>query len=285
LTAVCPIDKIVLHPKKEIVMRDVKGKVALITGAARGMGRLLAEKFAQDGAVVVIADVDSSALEQAKRELVESGAAVHAYAFDVSDREQVYRTAEKIKAEVGPVQILVNNAGVIFKGDLLDQPDEKIETTYAVNLLGTVWMTKAYLPGMIETGQGHIVNMASASGLMGLSGGAAYGSSKWAVIGFTESVRYEMMKEKHPITFTIVCPSYVGTGMFEGAKPPKSTTFLNPKNVVDRIYMAVKKDKLWVMTPFMVNTVSPLKALLPQVVFDKMQDLLGLTHGLEGLKK
>ena len=264
-------------------MRDVKGKVVLITGAAMGMGKLLTEKFCKDGARVIMVDMNKEELKASRDQFVEQGFEVYEYVCDVSDPKQIAALATWAKKEVGPVQVLVNNAGVAFRGTLIDQDVEQISKIFDVNVKGVAWMMKAFLPDMIEANEGHILNLASASGFIGVPGAAAYASSKWAVIGLSESVRYEIRNMHKNIKFTIVCPSYVSTGMFEGVRPPRGTGFLSPKRIVNAMYDAFKKDKLYVLEPFMVKLTPTLKALLPPTLFDFMHTTLGLDKGASGL--
>lgn len=260
-------------------MRDVSRKVVLVTGAAMGLGKLLVEKFAEDGARVVMSDINEADLKQSYKEFKEKGYDVHEYICDISDREQVYKMAQWIKKELCPVNVLVNNAGVAFKGTLLDADDEGISKTYDINVKGPIWTMKAFLPDMIEINEGHILNIASASGFIGVPGLAAYASSKWAVIGLSESVRQEVERVAKNIKFTIVCPSYISTGMFEGIKAPLLTKFMSPRRIVDIIYSSFKKDKVYVLEPFMVKVTPTLKAILPTKIFDLVSFTLGISKG------
>lgn len=264
-------------------MRDVKGKIAFITGAGMGMGRLFAEKFGAEGARLVITDVNPEVLEKARAELAGAGRDVTAYVLDVADRQAVYAVAKRTAAEVGTVQILVNNAGVVFKGDLLETDDAQIAKTYDVNVLAHFWLYKAFLPGMIAAGEGHVLTMASASGMMGIAGLAPYSSSKWAVIGLCESVRYEMLKAKQNVKFTIVCPGYVATGMFAGAKAPLFTRFLSPERMVEAAYRGFLRDKVYVVEPFGAKFTPLLQALLPKRSFDRLQSYLGVNRSAQNL--
>jgi len=265
-------------------MKDVKGKVVLVTGAAMGMGKLLSEKFCEDGARVIMVDVNAESLKASIEEFKNRGFEVFDYVCDLTNRDKVYEMAEWVRENVGTVQALVNNAGVVYNGNFLDQDDEKISRTVDVNLKALMWTMKAFLPGMIENNEGHVLNLASASGFIGVPGVAVYAATKWGVIGLSESIRYELMKLKKNIKFTIVCPSYVATGMFEGVKPPKMTRFLTPQRIVDIMYDAFKKDKLYVLEPFMVKMTPSLKALLPIKAFDWVQKVFGVVTGADTLK-
>jgi len=266
-------------------MKDVKGKVVLITGAAMGMGKGLAELFAGDGARLVLWDLNAAELEKTTAELKQSGAEVHPYLCDITNRAQVHERADQVRKEVGPVDVLVNNAGVVFGGELLKVSEESIERTLQVNLVAYFWVTRAFLPDMVKKRSGHIVNLASAAGLMGVPDLTAYCASKFGVIGFSEALRLELRRAGlTDIKLTIVCPSYVATGMFEGVKPPLFSPFIPPEVMVRKIYQAVKKDKVWVLEPASVKAMPYLKAVTAQPILDFFSDLLGVNRSMRNWK-
>lgn len=262
-------------------MKDVKGKTTLITGAAAGMGKIWARRFAEDGSNLVLWDIDEEGLNQVAEELRTRGVDVMTQRVDVTDREAIYKAALKVQAETGGVDVLLNNAGVVAGGPLLEVPDEKINLTIDVDFRALFFTMKAFLPRMIERQSGHIINISSASGLVGVPHLATYAACKWGVIGLTESVRLELeLEKKHGIKFTLVCPSFVDTGMFEGAKPMFLTKMLTPEEIVDSAYKAFKRDQYWVVEPWLIKLGPPLKGILPQKLFDKINDLLGSTTSM-----
>ena len=175
-------------------MKKLSGARALITGGAGGIGKALARALAAEGCPVVLADIDASALEKAQGQLAEEGTTVHIVVVDVTSPESAERARELLHAEVGPIQILINNAGVVHGGPFLDVPLDRHLATYRVNVDGVVIMTHTFLPDLLVGHQSHLINMASASGFIGLPYGSTYASSKWAVIGFSESIRQELEK-------------------------------------------------------------------------------------------
>ena len=262
-------------------MKDVKGKVVLITGGAMGMGKGLAELFGKDGARLVLWDLNGPELEKTAGQLKQSGVEVHTYLCDITNRAQVHEKADQVHKEVGPVDVLVNNAGVVFGGEFLKVPEEKHERTLQVNLLAYFWVTRAFLPDMVAKKAGHVVNLASAAGLMGLADLTAYCASKFGVVGFSESLRLEMRRAGlKDIKFTIVCPSYVATGMFEGVRAPLFSAFLKPEVMVRKIYDAVKKDKVWVLEPASVKVMPFLKAITHQSILDWVSDSIGVNRSM-----
>ena len=259
-------------------MKDVRGKLVLITGGAMGMGKLTAFKFAEAGSRLILVDLNEEELERTAEALRRQGAQVWTFLLDITDAAGVYALGQQVQGEIGTVDVLINNAGVVQGGEFLKMDDAKIRLHYEVNVLGTIWFMRAFLPGMIAKGEGHVVNLASASGHIGVPFVAAYASSKWAAIGISESVRLEMGELGHKgIKFSTICPSYVSTGMFKGVKPPLLTTFLKPEKMADKIFEAVIKEKVLVIEPFLAKLSPPLKGLLPPVIFDKISSLLGAT--------
>jgi short-subunit dehydrogenase len=262
-------------------MKDVSGKTILITGGAVGMGLLWAEHFANDGANLVLWDIRQEPLDQAAEALRGRGVDVLTQIVDVSDRNAVYQAALKAQAETGGVDVLVNNAGIVASDDFLKTPDEKISAVIDVDLKALFWTMKAFLPRMLERNSGHIVNVSSASGFIGVPRMPAYVAAKWGVIGLTESIRLEVKgMGKDGVKFTLFCPSYVDTGMFAGARPPLLTKILKPAEVVDIAYHGFKNDQYMIREPWMVKITPALKGLLPYQLFDLVSDTLGVTQSM-----
>ncbi len=148
-----------------------------------------------------------------------------------------------------------------------------------------MWCTRAFLPGMIARGSGHIVMMASAAGLLGVPGMAAYAASKHAVIGLGESIRLELRKQGHSkIGISIICPGFVKTGMFEGVAPPLLTPWLEPDFIADKIYEGVLKDRLYIREPFMIKLIPALKGFLIPRALDWVGDLLAMDKTMDRWK-
>ncbi|MCX5859415.1 MAG: SDR family oxidoreductase [Proteobacteria bacterium] len=263
-------------------MKEIKGKVAVVTGAAMGMGRKLSEFLAADGAKVAMLDLNQKALDEAVKELRAAGAQVYPYALDITQRPQVYATADRVRKEVGAADILINNAGVVYGADFLDCPDEKFAWVMDVNVNGMAWMTKAFLPDMVAKKAGHVVNLASAGGILAVPKLSSYCASKFAVVGFSETLRMEMKKNGLPeIRFTIVCPSYVTTGMFEGVKAPMFTPWMTTEQMAGKIMKAIKKNQDYVLEPFGVKFAPLLKAILSARALDKYNIKLGVARSMD----
>lgn len=269
---------------KETIRRkkDVRGKVFLVTGGAMGMGRLVAEHFARDGARVVIWDINAGELDKTTRQMGEREWEVHPYVVDVTNRSLVYETAERVRKDVGSVDVLFNNAGIVKGGPFMEVDDEAHYATMDVNFNAYMWVTKAFLGDMMACGEGHIINIASAAGLTHVPLATSYAASKAAVVNFTDSLSHEMRRLGcKGIKFTLVCPSYVKTGMFEGVKAPLATPWLEPQEMADKIYNAYHRDKKMVTAPLMVKFVPALRGIAPRRVYEVASTILGVSRSME----
>jgi short-subunit dehydrogenase len=269
----------------EIDMETVKNKKVLITGGAMGMGRLFAEKGVEEGAKVVLWDINEKELKKTVKELKAKGGKIHSYIVDVSDPKDIERGAKQVLDEVGTIDILFNNAGIVIGANFVDHSAEDIERTIKINVLGLMHVARMFLPAMIKKKAGRIVNMASAAGLISNPKMSVYASSKWAVIGWSDSLRLEMEKEGYKdLRVTTVMPSYVNTGMFKGVKAPFLTPILKPQDVVDAAWKGMKRGDIFVRAPFMVNLTPFLKGVLPVRVFDFVAQKLNVYSSMADFK-
>jgi len=260
---------------------ELKGKNVLITGGAMGMGKSMAELFLKEGARVAIVDIREAELAKASKELSSMGH-LAAYICDISDRFSVYEMSLKVKKEFGAIDILVNNAGVVRSAPILQKSDEAIEKLINVNLMSIFWTIKAFLPDMVSKGEGVIVNMASAGGLLGVPYISDYCASKFAVVGLTESLRQEMrLAGQKNIRFIYVCPNTVSTGMFDGAKAVKGTKMLAPSDVTEKIIEGIKKGRAMIGVPSSVYLLPVIKAVLPVCLMDFICRMLGIATSSE----
>lgn len=186
----------------------IAGKVAVVTGGARSLGQADAQHLAAEGCKVAIVDLNAEGAVEAAREIETRGSTARGYACDIRDTAQVQEVVSRIESDLGPVAILVNNAGMIYTvGQLKDMRDEDWEFNLAVNLTGTFKMTRAVFTGMRERRWGRIVCMASIAGLMGGFGQTAYSTSKIGVIGFTRSVALE--GARYNVTCNAIAPGII----------------------------------------------------------------------------
>lgn len=199
-------------------MRNFQGKVAVITGAGSGIGRALALNLARRGAKLAISDVDGEALGETLVQCEKIGARTVTYELDVADRAAVYFHADAVVSEFGRVNLVVNNAGVALGADVLDMTWDDFEWVMNIDFWGVANGSKAFLPALIDSGEGHLVNVSSVFGLMGIPGQSAYNSAKFAVRGFTEALRQEMKIARHPVGVSCVHPGGIKTNIVANAR-------------------------------------------------------------------
>ncbi|NXF11520.1 RDHE2 dehydrogenase, partial [Smithornis capensis] len=268
--------------------KNVSGEIVLITGAASGIGRLLSLKFASLGATVVLWDINEEGLKETARLAKENEAArVHWYICDCSKRQDVYRVADQVKKEVGDVTILVNNAGIVTGKKFMDSPDSLVEKTMEVNIMAHFWTYKAFLPAMIASNHGHLVSIASSAGLCGVTRLSDYCASKFAAVGYAESIDMEMRTlGKTGVKTTIVCPYTINTGMFDGAKTkwPRLLPMLDAEYVAEKIITAVRRNQEMLLIPRILYVVFVLKSILPVKATVLLLDYFGALHLMDTFK-
>lgn len=266
-------------------MTKIKNKTILITGGASGMGKLMAKKCLQIGAKqVVLWDINEEQLNETTAEFERFRYKVHPYVVDVSNHEDIAWAAEDVLATVGKVDIVFNNAGIVVGKSFVEHSDADIQRTIGINVLGVMRVCKAFLPTMMDSGSGHIVNIASAAGLIPNPNMSVYASSKWAVIGWSESLRLELEEINKNLRVLTVTPSYINTGMFDGVKAPMLTPIMKPNDIVNRIIKAVEHNEIILRAPFIVNSVPILRGVLPTRVFDFVADKMGVYASMDEFK-
>ena len=204
-------------------MRTFDGKVAVITGAGSGIGRALARNLAARGAVLALSDKDEVGLIETA-EACSAGHAreVHTEKLDVSDRGAMAAYAASVAADLGRVNVVFNNAGVALHGDFEEMSYDEFEWVMDVNFWGVVNGSKEFLPHLVRSGDGHLVNISSLFGLMGMPGQTAYNASKFGVRGFTEALRTEMLIARHPVQVSCVHPGGIKTAIARNARTTRS---------------------------------------------------------------
>jgi NADP-dependent 3-hydroxy acid dehydrogenase YdfG len=241
-------------------MEGFAGKVAAVTGAGSGIGQALAVELARSGAALAISDVDTEGLAHTEEQLRAIGAPVKADRLDVTEREAFQIYADQINEHFGKVNQIYNNAGIAFTGDVEISQFKDIERVMDVDFWGVVNGTKAFLPHLIASGDGHVINVSSLFGLMSMPGQAAYNSAKFAVRGFTEALRQEMALNRHPVKVTTVHPGGIKTaiarnaGAAEGVDADLQAKFFEkrlasttPQRAAQIILDAVRKNKARVL--------------------------------------
>lgn len=198
-------------------MQGFAGKVAVVTGAGSGIGQALAVELGRSGAAVAISDIDTDGLAATEQRLKAIGVDVRADRLDVVEREAFASYADAVNEQFGTVNQIYNNAGIAFAGDVEVSQFTDIEKVIDVDFWGVVNGTKVFLPYLIASGDGHVVNISSIFGMFSMPGAAAYNSAKFAVRGFTEALRQEMLLAKHPVAVTAVRPGGIRTAIGRNA--------------------------------------------------------------------
>ncbi len=261
-------------------MTDIGNRTVVITGAASGIGRRMALELAKRGARIAAWDLDGESLDKLTGELGGSGHS--AEVVDVSEPERVREAAARVLEKSGPVHVLINNAGVVSGRRLLEVSDEQIRKTFAVNTLALFWTTRAFLPSMVERNAGHVVTVASAAGLIGVKGLVDYSASKFAAVGFDESLRMELADTAPGVRTTVVCPYFIDTGMFEGTETRFAwlLPILEEGKVAARIVRAIERNERKVVLPPAVHLIPPTR-VLPVRAFDAVAGFLGVNAAMD----
>jgi NADP-dependent 3-hydroxy acid dehydrogenase YdfG len=215
-------------------MEGFAGKVAVVTGAGSGIGQALAIELARSGAKVAISDVDTEGLAITELALKDIGAPVKSDRLDVTEREAFELYADAVKEHFGVVHQIYNNAGIAYTGDIEVTAYKDIEKIMDVDFYGVVNGTKSFLPHLIDSGDGHVVNVSSVFGLLAVPGQAAYNAAKFAVRGFTEALRQEMALNGHPVKVTTVHPGGIKTGIARNMTAAEGIDVEKLANTFDR---------------------------------------------------
>ena len=239
--------------------KSLHGKVVAITGGARGIGKATATQLVRAGARVAIGDLD---VELARATAQELGSSVTAYELDVTSRESVARFLDAVEADVGPLDVMINNAGIMPLGAFLDESDGSAERQLDINVHGVIFGMKEALPRMLARGHGHVVNLASVAGKGGFPHAATYCATKHAVIGVSEAVRQEL--KGTGIELTCILPAVVNTELGSGIEAGRAVKKLEPEEVAKAILGVLREPKFEVFVPASTGTISKVMALLPR---------------------
>lgn len=245
-------------------LKDVSSEIILITGAASGLGKGVAQRLAALGSTLVLWDVDEENNARVAEELNNStnSKRIHAMKCDLTSRENIYKCAKQVQKTVGNVTMIINNAGVVSGKSLLECSDASIQRTFDVNILAHFWIIRAFLPSMLEKNHGHIVTIASAAGFVGVSHLVDYCSSKYAAVGLHDALTHELHGlKKDGIQTTVVCPSFINTGMFAGVRSSDIAPVLEQEDVCDIIVKGIRENQRVLLIP---------KRLLANLILGRM---------------
>jgi hypothetical protein len=251
-------------------MADFAQKVAVVTGAGSGIGQALAIELARRGAKLAISDVDIQGLARTEESIRGLGAAVKTDRLDVTGREAVVGYADAVKAHFGVVNQIYNIAGIAFMGDIEVTEFKDLERVMDIDFWGVVNGTKAFLPHLIASGDGHVVNMSSMFGLFAIQGQAAYNAAKFAVRGFTEALRQEMAVAGHPVKVTCIHPGYIKTPLIQNATAAAGLNI----NALDAIFQKVAVTSPQRAAKITLNAVAKNKARVLPGADAKLSDFV-----------
>ncbi|XP_066146083.1 short-chain dehydrogenase/reductase family 16C member 6-like [Euwallacea fornicatus] len=251
------------RPKNE--PKSVKGEIVLITGTGHGIGKLLAIKYAQEGAIVVAWDINEELNTQTVHHIQKLGYKnIYGYKVDVSNRQNVMETAEKVRNSVGEVTILINNAGIMPHHSFLEHTEAEVRRIMDVNVMANFWTLQAFLPAMKQNNHGHVVSLSSMAGLVGLKNLVPYNASKFAVRGLMDGLYEEFRRSpNNNIHFTTVFPYMVDTGLCKNVEITYSTIFemMKPEYVVEKLFEAQVNNRRYVSIPKIIGYFITLKTV------------------------
>lgn len=233
-----------------VPQKSVDGNIILLTGAGHGIGRLTALRLAKKGATMVLWDLNEKGNEDTAQQIRTEGGTAFTYTVDVTDKERVKEVAKNVKNDIGKVNILINNAGILVGQSILDLTDDQILRTMNVNALAHFWTVRAFLPDMLEADYGHIVTIASVAGYVGSAYLTDYTASKFAARGLNDALEYELNQvfNKKGIRLTCVNPFYVNTGLIDQYYSRFIPT-LKEEQVADAIVDGMLRNKRHIFLP------------------------------------
>lgn len=264
--------------------KSIKNKTVVITGAGSGIGKGIAKKLAENGAKVIVADINLSNAEKTAAEIREikfenRSADAFAVQCDVTSYESVKNLARVTKAQYGRASILINNAGIVNGKSITELTKENIELTFQVNVISHFFTIKQFLPDMLEANEGHIVTIASFGGHVGTDKLVDYSASKFACVGLDEALRSELKLMGSDIKTTCINPYFIDTGMFKGVKTP--IPILSQDYVIQEVFNAIIWEKKVVFLPKGLEYLLKAAKLLPVDYYDFCVNLLKFNRSMD----
>ncbi|MBQ3917677.1 MAG: SDR family NAD(P)-dependent oxidoreductase [Bacteroidales bacterium] len=246
----------------------IKGNTVLITGAASGIGKIMGRIALEKGASrLVIWDINEAAVEAVCKEFSTLGN-VSGFKADISDPQSLDAALEATRAACGKIDILINCAGIITNNKpFYEQSDDDIRRTIGINTNGAMFLTRRVIGDMISAGKGHICNITSAGGMLAMPKMSIYAASKWAAIGWSESMRIELEEARIPVKVTTVAPYFINTGMFEGIRS-KVFKIQKPEKVAAKTIRAIEKNRIFIGIPFGFHFIRLMQGIFPFRLFD-----------------
>lgn len=263
-------------------MTQIRHAHILITGGASGIGRLLGEQMLAAGAAsLILWDINEALLHECVTHLRARGHTVHGFVVDVTQQSHIDAAVAEMQAQSLVVDILVNNAGIVVGKAFADYTHTQIAREMAINALAPMHITLALMPMLRSRPAAHIVNIASAASMLGNPRMSVYVASKWAMAGWSDSLRIELAALQPIIRVTRINPFYIATGMFAGVRSP-IIPILSPDVVIPRIIRAIERNALSLQLPSIVNILPLVRSLLPSALFDLIVGKwLGVYHTMD----
>ena len=245
-------------------MKSFKFKKAVITGGASGIGKIMTRLLLERGAEVLIWDIDQLKIDATLTEFSTLGK-IHGFNVDVSNNDQIIAAAKRVKQEIGVVDVLINNAGIVVGKYFHEHTKNDISKTVAINATAPMLVTLAFLNDMLAQNSGHICNIASSGGLISNPKMSVYAASKWSLIGWSDSLRIEMKQLKKKVNVTTIMPYYINTGMFDGVQ--SKIPILEPEATALTIIKAIEKNKRMLTIPGYIYRVTKLGQAIMSIDF------------------
>ena len=261
-------------------MTNLQSKTILITGGASGIGKIMARLLLERKAKVIIWDINQENIDFTIAELSSKGSIIGYYA-DISNRNQIEETAKKVKQEIGIIDVLINNAGIIVGKYFNEHSMDDISKTMEINATAPMFLTKLLLDDMLHQNAGHICNIASSGGLVSNPKMSVYAASKWALIGWSESLRLELKQLNKNVNVTTIMPYYINTGMFDGVQ--SKLPILKPEAAALTIIKAIEKNKKMITIPGYIYRLTRIgQGIMSINVFDWFAgDVMGIYKTME----
>lgn len=264
---------------------DFKNKKILITGACSGIGKIMARKSLERGVShLVIWDINEEGLAKTKEEFQQFGKEISTYKVDVSNLDEIKIAAQKVRTEVGKIDILINNAGIVVGKYFHENTHQDIQKTMLVNSNALMHIALEFLPAMMKENSGAICNIASSAGLISNPKMAVYAASKWAVNGWSDSLRLEMQQLNKKVSVTTIMPFYINTGMFDGVKS-KLIPILEPEPTAEKIIKSIENERAMLALPLPYWFIRLSQGLLPLPIYEwVMENVFGVYDTMKEFK-
>lgn len=255
-----------------MVKVSFQNKKVLITGGASGIGKIMGRKVLERGAShLIIWDINEAGMLAVKAEFSHFNVPIETFVIDLSDVEQIIKTASQVQSGVGTVDILINNAGIIVGKQFLEHTHQEISKTMFINTNALMHTTLALLPGMVAQDFGAVCNIASSAGLISNPKMSVYVGSKWAVTGWSDSIRIELAQRTRNVSVTTIMPYYINTGMFEGVTS-KLLPILEPEKTAERILKAIENKTKMLSMPLPFWFIRLAQGIFPLSVYEWIMD-------------